>query len=65
MTDQLTVTYGIEYQTDNGMQLARFSDDSVATWDNRGEAEMVAASLEMAHIIPMTVVEVIKSSVLQ
>ena len=58
-------TYGIEYQTDNGMQLARFNDDLVATWDNRGDAEKVAASLEMAHVIPMTVVEVIESSVVE
>lgn len=65
MTDQLTVTYGIEYPKEDGTELVRFTEDMVARWDSRGEAEMAASWLEPAHSLPMKVVEVLEGSVLQ
>lgn len=59
------MSYSIEYPVADGVQLVRFTEDMVARWDSRGEAEMAASWLEPAHSLPMKVVEVFEGSVLQ
>ena len=61
----MSITYAVEYSNGVGVELARWNAERVAIFDTKEEAQVAATNLEMAHLIPMTVVEVIESSVVE
>ena len=65
MTDQLTIRYGIEYPTADGTELARFTEDSIALWTSRNDAQKTAYDCEARYHLPTQVVEIISGSVIQ